>query len=98
MRNVPIHWLLLVCFLATPLAHGQATTAAPMSPHEFATALLNLATQPQETPRVRTAVAAKPAQPCQVRVRDPHAAVFSTVGVAPIQPSAELSPAQPAGP
>jgi hypothetical protein len=98
MRNVPIHWLLLVCFLATPLAHGQATTAAPMSPHEFATALLSLATQPRETPHLRTAVATKPAQPYQRPVRDPHAAAFSPVAEAPIQPSAELSPAQPAGP
>jgi hypothetical protein len=99
MRSVPLHWLLIVCFLATPVSQrGQAADALPMSPHEFATALLNLSARPLEAPR-----AAQPAQPARQAAslpdpRDLRPVAAHPASTAPTPRSLERPTAQPAGP
>lgn len=97
MRTVPIHWLLLVCFLATPLSHGQATEAMPMTPHEIAFAFANWSGTPQLTRRDRQPKQTHPSSP---RPQRPAALINPAPPEAttlPPRPS-ETSTAQPAGP
>ena len=97
MRTVPIHWLLLVCFLATPLSHGQATEAVPMTAHEIAYAFAHWSGTPQLIRRER--------QPKQTHQSFPRTQRPATL-VNPAPPEAtnlpprpsETPTAQPAGP
>lgn len=99
MRTVPIHWLLLVCFLATPLSHGQATAAAPMTAHEIANAFANWTGTPQllRQKQARQHTEAHQAfPPTQRRAIVITPALPETTNLPP-RPS-ETPTAQPAGP
>ena len=96
MRTVPIHWLLLVCFLATPLSHGQATEAVPMSAHEIAYAFAHWSGTPQ---LIRRKQVRQQQQTRQTFSRSERPEPTNTAEPTNLPPrSSETPTAQPAGP
>ena len=95
MRTVPIHWLLLVCFLATPLSHGQATEAVPMTAHEIANAFAHWTGNPQLVRRTQARQHTEAHQTFP-RTQSP-ASTTPEATTLPPRPS-ETPTAQPAGP
>ena len=99
MRTIPIHWLLLVCFLATPLSHGQPTEAVAMSPHEIAIAFANWTGTPQLVRREGVQAKVRKTFPGNVPSQNDFTAALSVPDCTSLPPRPSETPtAQPAGP
>jgi hypothetical protein len=99
MRTVPIHWLLLVCFLATPLSHGQATEAVAMSPHEIALAFANWTGTPQLVRREGVRATVRKIFPGKAPAQNSFVASLPLPNSTALPPRPSETPtAQPAGP
>ena len=99
MRTIPIHWLLLACFLATPLSHGQATEAVAMSPHEIAIAFANWTGTPQLVRREGIQAKVRKTFPGNVPSQNDLTAALPVPESTSLPPRPSETPtAQPAGP